>query len=272
MSKVFYIVWSDFDVKVTLDNNPAADYYYRCVRHLQHLTLEFNERSNGLLDLDFNDLSSKLTELGLQLGIKVQPNDLNRQEYLNTLHMEYLDTVKTSGVFDRKWLAFHDYIHLLEDAILCQPRSGSIWFDFLDMAGPLTRTLDRSWLTTLGTNHVDRGMCIMQERELGKNPWKYMKDNETDDILQVSKPWIHLKPAFNVLTKTENRSKFFSAQDKQEFLTWFKPNQERWCNHWNITDWNPEEMFMAIPIGTIDQVEEVEHRFKTKKYPTRIRL
>lgn len=272
MTKMFYIVWPDFDARVVLNANPAAEYYYSCAKHLQHLTLDFNERSNGLLELDFDNLSNKIKSLGSQLHINVQVNQLKDQAYLNLLHTKYFDNVRQLKDFDRRWLMFHDYIHLLEDVNNKESRSGSVWFDFLEKAGPLIKPFDRSWLNKFGTNDVERGMCIMQERELGKNPWKYMKDKESDDLLETSKPWMHLRPAFNIITKTQNRSKFVDVSDREQFLEWFKPNQKKWCEHWNINDWNPEEMFMAIPIGTIEQIDEVEYRFKTQKYPIKISL
>lgn len=272
MPKKIYVVWADYESEIELNDNPAADYYYSCVKHLRHLLLNFNERSNGLLPVNFDLLADRICKIGTALNIEVDRSKLNDQFYLNYLHEQYFVNVNNLH-FDKTWLEFHDCIHLLEESIGSHSRHSNIWFDYLEKAGPLIRPMDRSWIKKYGTLEVTSSMCFLGEVELGKTPWVYKNDKDNTPINTTSKPWVNLKPAMHVATQTKNRSKFKTQQDKKDFLEWFSPYKLSWCKHWNIEDWEPDEIFTVIPIGNVvSDFKIFKQRFKQGNYPIKICL
>lgn len=274
MNRRLHIVWpNDQTVTVYLENNPVADYYYNCIKHLQHVPLSFNQRSNSLLKVDMQELINQIQELAINLGTDINCTKLEEQKYLNFLHDIYFQHAKEK-VFDPQWLKFHDCIHLIEECIKSRARHTQIWFDFQEKSGVFVKSLDRSWLKKYSITKVTPGDCVTQEHELGKNLFLYKNDKEPQDIetmKQLAKPWYNLRPILDIeLVEKDSYQKFVDTEE-EEFLTWFEPYRDNWCTHWGITDWQPREMFAKIPLGRIEDLNTVVENFSQGYYPRYIK-
>lgn len=273
MNRCLHIVWpNEQSVTVYLENNPVADYYYDCMKHLQHVPLSFNQRTNSLLKTNIHDLTNKLYSIGLKLSVSVDVSKLEEQNYLNSLHDIYFQHAKET-TFPPLWLQFHDYIHLIEECINTTPRHTQIWFDFQEKAGLLVKPFDRSWLKYSITKVVP-GDCFIQAHELGKNLTSYKSDNEEltfNGLNQLAKPWYNIRPILAMETVEKDSYQKFIDNDQEEFLTWFEPYRDSWCKHWGITDWHPREIFAKIPVGKVDDLTTVVENFSQGYYPRYIK-
>ena len=253
-----------------MEQNPIADYYYNCIRHLQYIDLQFGARENPYHPAVFtpDQTVSQLVKLSEQVGLEINVDRLKDQEYLNHLHDLYFNTVNKTQ-WNTIWLEIHDCIHLLEVANGTVPLHKDIWFDYQHLAGPLIKPFNREYLEYAITD-AEPGMCYLQEHELGKSPLMYQQTQEVADIeimCQLVKPWVDLKPVLSIQTKTSKASQTFNLD---EFNQWFDPFKEQWCKHWQLTGWQPWEMFAKIPVGHIEDVALLVKRFSELNYPKRI--
>jgi hypothetical protein len=273
MNRQLHIVWPNSQtVTIYLENNPVADYYYDCMKHLQHVPLSFNERSNSLLSTDIKKLTNEIVELGIKLNVEVDIFKIQNQDYLNILHDTYFQNVKEK-VFDPLWLKFHDKIHLIEECIGLYSRHTQIWFDYQEKAGILTKSFDRAWLK-YSVREVYPGDCVLQQHELGKHLLLYKTSNEplqSDQINQLAKPWCNLRPILDIELVKRTPYADFLERDQENFLRWFAPYRDSWCQHWQIPDWQPWEMFAKIPIGRIEDLTIITENFSRGYYPKYIK-
>lgn len=273
MSKQIYIVWPDIEISISLFDNPAADYYYNCIKHLQHVDLEFDERTNGLLNIDFDLIADKLFRCANLIDLTVDKLMLRQQEYLNYLHDIYFNNVNkdVKQDYNTNWLNFHHYIHLLEEINGQRARLKIVWFDYLKKAGLLSHALDRSWVKKYAVQNVDAGTCFIKSHELGKAPLLYKQDNDTRNIMQLAVPWKIMRPIVDVPVEDIRTYDYFVKHEQEDFDRWFAPYREEWCKYHQLTDWTPAEMFAKIPIGQLDDVKIFRQRFEQGNYPKRIR-
>jgi hypothetical protein len=271
--KKIHILWADSrTVDILLEENPVADFYYSCVRHLRHINLQFNARQNPLYaqQVPREDRISELVEESRLVGLDIDVDKLGSQPYLNYLHAVYFDAARKPN-FDPRWLTVHNNIHLLEEHDGNSRVFPSLWFDFESAAGPLIKKFNREYLK-YSTTQTRAGMCSIRERELGKNPDLYRRHKEPEDIrvlCEQSKPWIDLKPVMNITIEDYNGLHNFN---EDEFNQWFAPYREQWCKHWGITDWTPTEMYAAIPIGYVENLTQLTDCFAKLDYPIRLTI
>lgn len=273
MNRRLHIVWpNDQTVTVYLENNPVADYYYNCIKHLQHVPLSFDQRSNSLLKVDIQELKNNIQELGIKLNVDIDDTKIETQEYLNFLHDIYFQNAKET-TFDPYWLQFHDCIHLIEECINSRARHTQIWFDFQEKAGAFVKPFDRSWLQYSVTK-VMPGDCITQEHELGKSLLLYKNNKEKltiNSLNQLAKPWYNLRPILDIELVERDPYQHFIDNDQEDFLTWFEPYCDAWCTHWGIKDWTPREMFAKISLGHIEDLTTLIDNFSQGYYPRYIK-
>jgi hypothetical protein len=271
--KKLHIVWQDGKtIDILLEDNPVADYYYSCIKHLQHIDLQFDARKNPLYAKQTNqeDVIQELLSLAPKVGLEVNKDLITDQAYLNQLHAVYFENAQQL-TFDPAWLRIHDCIHLIEDFIGTGLTRTSIWFDYESKAGPLIKPFDREYLKYAITD-VDAGVCYVREHELGKNPALYQRHGEpmdTKTICTQSKPWVWLKPVLSIAFQSQNN---YNTFDEPAFNQWFAPLRDSWCQHWSVPDWTPKEMFASIPIGTVDNLPEFIKCFTDLDYPKRLAL
>lgn len=273
MSRHLYIVWPDNQtVTVYLEDNPAADYYYNCIKHLQHVPLSFNQRSNSLIDTDIQQLIEEIIKLGIDLDTDIDPSRLATQDYLNFLHNIYFQNAKEK-TFDTQWLRFHDLIHLVEECIESSSRHTQIWFDYQEKAGAFVKSFDRTWLK-YSVTEFQPGDCVLQQHELGKDLLSYKHNNEplkTDQMNQLAKPWYTLRPTLDIELTEKNNYQNFVETEQEDFLKWLAPYRQSWCEYWQIPDWQPWEMFAKIPLGKVKDLTTITDNFSKGYYPKYIR-
>lgn len=275
MNKCIDMVWSDgARAKIMLFENPAADYYARALKHLQHLELCFGARENPYAqgNMSVHELTDHLISLGHRLDVDIDTHKLTQQSYLNWLHEIYLDAVRQVP-WDPAWLEFHDSIHLLEIRAGHHGASDSIWFDYGPRAGLLEQPFDRSWLK-FAHQQAPAGTCFLRPHELGKNLitcWQDQETNTAENLCRLAKPWTRLRPLLDLATRDIKPSADLDPDQRRDFLTWFAPVRDAWCQHWQIPDWTVEELFGIIPIGKIDDLELVQKKFMSYNYPMRLR-
>lgn len=269
-AKKIHIIWKTGRViDIILENNPVADHYYRCIKHLQHIDLPFSPRQNPLHVQQKNEVVTSLISASSMVGVKVDVDLLTSQDYLNKLHTDYFNNVYSST----HWYAFHDCIHILED-INNQKIRPTIWFDYGEKAGFLVKPFDRGYLK-YATVDVGAGTCVLREHELGKTLFKYYIDNEPSDIdsiCQVAKPWVYFKPTLQINYGNSVNYKTFCESNEDGFTKWFAPYKLAWSKYYNISDWTPRELFSVIPIGHIQQLDEFIKCFTNLDYPYRLAL
>jgi hypothetical protein len=273
MNRRLHIIWSNGQtVTVYLENNPAADYYYNCMKHLQNVPLTFNERANSLLGIDLNQQIDEILELGIKLDIVIDESKLKNQDYLNFLHDIYFQNVNNK-TFDSLWLKFHDNIHLIEECIGLYSRHTQIWFDYQEKAGHFVKPFDRAWLK-YSVTEVHPGDCLLQAHELGKHLLLYKHSNEpmeSSQINQLAKPWHTLRPILDIELEKRDPYQQFVNTEQDDFLNWFEPYRDSWCDHWQIPDWQPREIFAKIPLGRVDDLTTIVENFSQGYYPEYIK-
>lgn len=275
--KKISLVWADGRcIDITLLDNPASQYYYGCIKHLQHVDLEFNSRKNSLHPdrCNLQQLSQQILDSAEKLNIKIETDQLTDQQYLNNLHKQYFDSTNGNGSDNVDWLRFHDLIHCIEDANKIEGHE-SIWIDYEHRAGPLIKPFDRSWLQ-YSVTEIPVGLCYLESHELGKTVKKYIKDQEPFDLLtmcKLMKPWVDLKPVLNISVVAQNRlSKLHSFRDeyKTQLEQWESYFQKDWTKFWNLQGWSLIDESAALPVGYIKNIETVLQCFREQDYPVRI--
>lgn len=275
--KKLSIRWQDGRfVDIHLLDNPVADYYYKCIKYLQHVDLKFNVRKNPLHPLrhDLNLLLEQLLLSANRVAIDIDPDKLLDQEYLNYLHTLFFASTDGRGSNDPNWLEFHDLIHTIEQ-VRDKEDQGSIWADYEHMAGPLVKPFDRDWLK-YAVPVAPAGTCFIQARELGKNVWRYIADNEPNDIdvmCKLLKTWVDLKPVLDIAVTDLDRSTKYNhilTNYPEQFNYWLEHFQKPWAEYWGISNWKPIEESAALPVGHVKDIETLITAFKNEDYPTRI--
>jgi len=264
------IKWKTLEpIDINLNNNEVSAIIYSKFKYLQHLELDFNEtlRDNpfGKFYTDIDFTTQQLTTYARQLGFDID-QELT-QDYLNHLHEIYEINYHKNPI--PLWLQFHEAIHQIESHKRDDLKNHPIVFDYREKAGLLEVPLDRKFLK-YKTTTLKKGDCYVKWQELSKDPYTYFKDKEPDDIVrlkELAKPWLLLRPTIRIATADRE---FYNHIDLDAFLEWFQPYREDWCNHWNIVDWDPMEMFSVITIGSVTKIDQLCLRFKNNQFPYKI--
>ena len=268
------LVWSDrYAATIELEDNPVSRYMVRCVKHLQHLPLEFSHRDNPLFLVDAREHSRILVEAARLLGIEIELARLGDHTYLNWLHDLYVDSYRRTN--DPRWIPFHNALDAVEDTV--RQRSEwdrkSIWVDYPGRTGPLIRPLDRDLLQYCSPT-VAIGDCGVGHAELGKNLWDYYRDKEPldnmDRICAVVRPWQYLKPVLSIFYRpcVEHANPYHTDP---AFTAWVDRVGPRWARHWGILDWSPTEIHARLRIGRLRDTAEAFRRFGRGDVPVRMR-
>jgi hypothetical protein len=219
-----------------------------------------------------HQLAEEIIELGGRLGTQIDLSKIKTQGYLNFLHNTYFENVDKK-TFDPLWLRFHDVVHLIEELIESSSRHTQIWFDYQEKAGAFVKSFDRNWLQ-YSVTEFHPGDCVLQQHELGKDLLTYKNHNEPMDpehLNQLAKPWYTLRPTLDIELTEKNNYQIFVENEQEDFLKWLSPYQENWCRYWQISDWQPREMFAKIPLGKIKDLTTITDNFSKGYYPRYIK-
>lgn len=277
MSKIISIQWNNLsNITIQLADNLAADYLWESLKHLQHLPLQFDKfaKDNPYNEMFVNAVAARneLVKAASKVNVIVPETQELTQDYLNQLHEIY---EKQYDGKKQQWLEFHEMIHLnetyvvnrrLPDALLVNP----IGFDWREKAGTFIKPYNRSF-NKFAVTELPRGSVYLKWQELGKRPYRYWFDKEPDDIKRIcelAKPWDKIKPSFYITTKD---IRFDAGIDLEKFDQWFKPFKQEWCDHWGLDNWTSKEMYTVLPVGTIDDIDQLIKRLQDKQYPVKIK-
>ena len=260
------ILNNDNEYHIRIDyENPLGKYILASLKHLQHLPLCL-----GLRDLPikydksfiYNQFLDKSKELNLNIDQRID------QSYLNYMHSIFEKQGPLDDLNDT-WLEFHELIHLLEN--YDHDEKSSLYIDYRNKGGLLEKTFYREYLG-YSTLTYQKGDVVMTWSELGKIPYTYWKNGEPNDIdriKQLVKPWLRIRPCFEIKVKDGNSLK---VTDKNMFIAWFSQYMQEWMDHWKISDWTYEEQFCLIKIGEIDNIDNLIDDINLGNIPVRITL
>jgi hypothetical protein len=270
------VQWDNLtDLTIKLANNTGAKYIWSALKHLQHLPLQLDkyvkEDPFDSLHSSLQLSTKELTKLASNVGINIPLRQDLTQEYINQLHKIYEKNYNG----DPLWLEFHEVLHITERHLRSKDlpeglTATPIGFDWREQAGLLVKPYDRN-LNEFLTADITAGTVYLKWQELGKKPYRYWFDNEPNDINRIcdlAKPWCNLYPAFYVAIQDTS---FNSGVDLAKFDHWFEPFKDQWCEYWGLTDWTSEEMYKVLPIGSIDNLDQLINRLKNKQYPVKIK-
>ena len=107
--------------------------------------------------------------------------------------------------------------------------------------------------------------------ELGKIPYTYWEDQESNDInrlCELCKPWLILRPQLRIALEDFD---MLGYKDTVGFNKWWADYHDVWCQHWNISNWTVENMFACIVIGHTN-ANQITQLLKNKIHPQMVRL
>ena len=246
------------NINVTLYDNVLKEYAQRCFKHLQHVDVPFRKRDGieFLLTTTVNEQVEVLNNFGNKLGVIVdQQKCLSLDQfYLNFLHQVYEENYNGNPI----WLDFHETIHILEQFSTGEIYKKQLNIKYRESGGLLEQKFQEHYKSKFVTQ-LKCGQLFLSWGELGKTPWDYWQNQEPDNITRIcelAKPWINLKPQFFVcLSDTDLLKNHRKHLDK--FLSWWEPYKKDWCAHWNIQNWSWQDMFSVIPIGQVENLNEL---------------
>lgn len=257
-------------LELNLLDSQMAKFYARACKHLQHLSIPFSEWDSPFYTtrLSYSECVDRLEFYGKQLGITVdQQRCLNQsQEYFNYLHLLYEKQYDGNP----KWLEFHEHIHICESYYM--PTQWIVSLDYREKAGLLEKNVDVADLINL-TTQVKKGDAYLAWAELGKIPYGYWKNQESNDISRLcnlAKPWVKIRP--KLVIALENIDFLKQLTDVDKFNHWWDQYHSEWCKHWNIPQWTLDQMFGVSVIGNINDVEKLKNLLINDIYPEKIKL
>lgn len=236
-------------------------------KHLQHVDIDFQPYENYLAySLDYDTLADEICALGESVDISVDRTGLDKQWYLNGLHEIY------ERHYDGKhaWLLFHEHIHLIEKCIWHgQTDMQKVKISWRDLGGPLIKPFDTSLLAE-STTRIRRGDVYAHWQELGKIPYTYWQDSESDQIkrvLELCQPWRNLHNDFTIGFENVDRMADLDADD---FNGWWDKYHDRFCEHNNLEHWTLEDQYSVLVFGRVEDVDTLENKLKQGINPKKI--
>jgi hypothetical protein len=249
---------------------PMAEVCQTIYKHLSHVMIPFSDWENPyyLENIDYYEVVDKLILYGNKLSIKVDQNlCLARdQNYLNTIHKIYENNYNGNP----DWLNFHEHIHLCETRTLAQRRK-VLCIDYGEKAGLLEKPLDFKWIDN-STTKIKAGDVFVKWAELGKIPYIYWDDNESDDfsrLCELAKPWLKLKPQIHIALEDIDTLENIK---QEEFNLWWKDRSQPWCQHWDIPSWTLHDMYSVSVFGKVSNVETIIQQLTNQVKPSKVLL
>jgi hypothetical protein len=260
----------DTTFDLNLLDNPMAKFYAGACKHLQHISIPFSQWDSPFYTdrLNYSECVDRLEFYGKQLGITVDQQECRNQsqQHFNFLHNIYEKNYDGNP----KWLEFHEHIHICENYY--KPMRRSVALDYREKSGFLEKNVNVTSLVDLKTN-VKKGDAYLAWAELGKIPYQYWKDQETNDfsrMCNLAKPWIKLRPKLFIALEDIDFLK--DQTEVEKFNQWWDQYHLEWCKHWDIPQWSLDQMFGVAVIGNVNHVEKLKDLLSNGVYPERIKL
>lgn len=267
-----YLILSNGDkFSLNLQDCFTKDIVTRWFKHLQHVDIPWRpwEYLKWIEISSWDYITETIIRLGSQVDIKVQPDQLNDQTYLNFLHQLY----EKGYNGQQKWTDYHELIHVVEskqstaqNARCTRPVLG---INYRHLAGPLKIKFQYKWLD-LCKPKVKKGTIYLAWDELGKTPYSYFSDQEPNDLwrfVELSKPWIWLRPKLHIAVDDID---FIPVSFISEWDAWYKDKHDVFCQHYQLPHWSLSDMYSVLPIGHIPDIDQLESSVINGNRPQRI--
>jgi hypothetical protein len=243
--------------------------YQKIYKNLSKVPIPFRPWDNPyyIKNLTYTELVERLITYAQQVSIDIDRSKclIQDQHYFNSIHKIYEQNYNGNPA----WLDFHEHIHMCE--MYFKETDDLFYIDYREKSGLLEKPMNPDWLINTQTT-VCAGDIYVQWSELGKTPYNYWKNNEPNDIKRIcelAKPWLKLRPTIYVALDDMDRLKNIQCD---EFSAWWKDYQQDWKNHWNIPNWNIENIFGVSVFGKTNQAELLKEQLKNNAVPIRVVL
>jgi hypothetical protein len=246
-------------IDITLSDSVLKPLLIRVYSHLQYISPPVKEQDwiNFSSDYTIDFLANKLVSYASKLGIPVDRQRCisNDQLYFNYLHQIYEKNYNGHA----SWEDYHELIHSCENYFLLldiRNIRNTFKIDYIDAAGLLETKFNQDWLQESVTN-VRAGQVYCKMAELGKTPYTYWSNGEPNDIDRINelaKPWCILRSSFHVALEDFD---YLASVNQDQFNKWWKLYEKDWCHHWNLKQWSIKEMFSVIPVGKVNNLDEL---------------
>lgn len=243
----------------------------RWFKHLQHVEIPWRpwEYLKWIEVSSLDQIQATLINLAEQVDIKVQPDQLNDQQYLNFLHQLY----EKGYNGQQKWTDYHELIHAVERKQSKNQHSGRIQpvleINYRHLAGPLKIKFQYDWLDSCQTK-VKKGTVYLAWDELGKSPYSYFKDQEPNNssrFIELSKPWLWLRPKLHIAIDDID---FSLLSIISGWADWYKDKHEIFCQHYQLPHWLLSDMYSVLPIGHMSDIDSLDKSIINGNRPKRI--
>lgn len=252
-----------------IDDSPLGLTYQKIYKNLSKVPIPFKLWDNPYYrkNLTYLEMVNGLAQYAQHLSIDIDTiKCINRdQHYFNSIHKIYEDNYNG----DPAWLDFHEHIHLCE--YYDQPLKELVCIDYREKSGMLEKPMDPTWLLNT-TTKICAGDIYVQWSELGKTPYHYWKNNESNDITricQLAKPWLKLRPKIYIALQDLDTLKNIQCND---FSIWWEMYQTEWTAYWNIPTWTINDIFGVSIFGKTTQIDLLKTQLKNNSVPTKIDL
>lgn len=245
----------DTKIDIDLSDSVLKPFLIRAYSHLQHVNPPIKEQDwmNFSSDYTIDFLADQLARAASELAISVDRVRCisNDQLYFNYLHRIYEKNYNGHA----RWMEYHDLIHCCENYFLSSDIH-TININYFEAAGLLETKFNQSWLRESVTA-IKAGQVYCKMAELGKTPYTYWLSNEPNDIYRINelaKPWCNLRTALHIALEDFD---YLDDVKLDQFNKWWKLYEKGWCQHWNLEQWSIKEMFSVIPVGKVNNLDDL---------------
>jgi hypothetical protein len=251
MNTIFNLTVEDFDkqshrVQYRLTENTVAHRWYKKILHLHRVPLckHYTQRREQVTLSDLYELITHgITKLNKTIDLKYQVKDTYTQEDCNNLHdltisNQYNYHSDIREIFHK----LHRNIHSLE-AKLKNINVNSIYAGWGEKEGLLETKFDKLPYK-LYQSHCP-GYLYLNWSEFGKTPYRYWKDQESDNLeyfFKTCQPHKTFRTQFTLALSN------WPESFPQEFYSWFDQYQDKWKLKYN-TEWTPLHEWGGVPLA-----------------------
>jgi hypothetical protein len=253
-------------VDLILEPTPLAAVYQKIYKHLSHVPVPFRRWDYPFYCNTLEELVEQLILYAGKVSVTVCRQSCvdQDQDYFNRIHKIYENNYNG----DPAWLNFHEHIHMCERWPVQKLK---LVIDYREKSGMLERPFDSAWLKN-ATTKIKAGDVYVEWAELGKTPYGYWEDRESNDMArmcELAKPWLTLRPKIVVALEDIDT---LTNIDVRAFESWWKPRSKEWCRHWNLSDWSTVDMFSVVRLGQAPEFKNIIEQLKNNITPTKILL
>jgi len=232
---------------IKTEDNSVVDSLCLMLKHLSRVPLRFGVFDNPYT-ISRQLVADQIVQLSNALVLPMEQARLSDQQYLNHLHT-YFEHRTNDG---NEWHMYNEAIHLLEVFNRGAEKEKKLTLDYGSKAGPLSRAYRYREFDSMQMQFAP-GDCFVDFGELGKTPYHYWRDCESDDVVrlcELAKPMLRLN--FKIVVALDHID--LTPVDTAQFEQWFSQYREQWCQHWQVPHWSVTQMQGGILVGKMNDV------------------